>query len=95
MDTLQAAQLCESLSSPLRLDICQLLLKHSQSGLVAGEISTFMALPASNLSFHLKALNRSGLITMEQQGRFLRYRANTDLMNGLVTYLTLMTTSKP
>ena len=87
MDKFQAARLCESLSSPLRLDIYELLMKQGAVGLVAGEISVAMALPASNLSFHLKVLSHGGLVTMEQQGRFIRYRANPELASDFINYL--------
>ena len=45
-------------------------------------------LPASNLSFHLKNLAHSGLVTMEKEGRFLRYRASIPLMLDLIAFLT-------
>lgn len=56
--------------------------------MVAGEISTMLSLPPTNLSFHLKALSQAGLIRVEQQGRFQRYRANMALMQELIAYLT-------
>ncbi len=56
--------------------------------MVAGEIATALDVPPSNLSFHFKALTHAGLLTVEQEGRFQRYRANTALMMNLVAYLT-------
>lgn len=83
-----ATQLFESLSSGVRLDVFRLLVRHGMSGLVAGQIATELDLPNTNLSFHLKALSQSGLLSVEQEGRFLRYRANIPLMLDLVAYLT-------
>ena len=57
-------------------------------GMVAGEIATALDIPPTNLSFHLKALTRAELLTVEQEGRYQRYRANIPLMLDLIAYLT-------
>jgi DNA-binding transcriptional ArsR family regulator len=44
--------------------------------------------PPTNLSFHLKALTQNCLVSVEQEGRFQRYRANIPLMLDLIAYLT-------
>ncbi len=56
--------------------------------MVAGEIATTLDLPPTNLSFHLKTLTQAGLATVEQEGRYQRYRANIPLMLDLINYLT-------
>lgn len=83
-----ATKLFESLSSDVRLDIYRLLVKHAPDGMVAGQIAEALDIPNTNLSFHLKALNHSGMITVEQEGRYMRYRANIPLMLELISYLT-------
>lgn len=83
-----ATSIFESLSSGVRLDVFRLLVKKGREGMVAGEISTTLNVPPTNLSFHLKALTQTGLLTVEQEGRFQRYRANMPLMLDLITYLT-------
>ena len=57
--------------------------------------SDFLSLAASELdiapntlSFHLKAMLHAGLVSVEQEGRFLRYRANIPLMLEVIAYLT-------
>ncbi len=55
---------------------------------MAGEIATTLDVPPNNLSFHFKALTQAGLLTVEQEGRFQRYRANIPLMLELIAYLT-------
>ena len=40
------------------------------------------------LSFHLKELSHAGLVSVEQQGRNLIYRADFARMSGLLGYLT-------
>ncbi|QZA82326.1 ArsR/SmtB family transcription factor [Deefgea piscis] len=43
---------------------------------------------ASNMSFHLKALTQAKILTVEQVGRYMRYRANLSIMQQLIAYLT-------
>ena len=88
MERNTATSIFESLSSGLRLEIYRLLVRHGPEGLVAGEIGSILDVPASNLSFHLKALTHAGLLSVEQEGRFQRYRANLPLMQELIAYLT-------
>ena len=84
-----AATIFEALSSDIRLDIFRLLAKHATSGLVAGDISRALNIPASNLSFHLKALTGAELAIMKKEGRFLRYRANIPLLQEIRAFLTI------
>ncbi|MEA5097109.1 MAG: helix-turn-helix domain-containing protein [Burkholderiaceae bacterium] len=88
MDKTTATNLFESLSSGIRLDIYRLLIKYGMDGLVAGQIATTLNIPPTNLSFHLKDMTISGLVSVEQEGRFQRYRANIPLMLDLIAYLT-------
>ena len=88
MDKPTATTVFESLSSGIRLDVFRLLVRMGTEGLVAGEIATTLAIPPTNLSFHLKALAQAGLVTAEQEGRYQRYRANLPLMLDLISYLT-------
>lgn len=83
-----ATAIFESLSSGVRLDVFRLLVKNGPEGMVAGEIANTMGVPPANLSFHLKALSQAGLVTVEQEGRFQRYRADLPLMLDLIAYLT-------
>jgi ArsR family transcriptional regulator, arsenate/arsenite/antimonite-responsive transcriptional repressor len=88
MEKCIATAIFESLSSGVRLDVFRLLVKKGKEGMVAGEISTTLNVPPTNLSFHLKALTQTSLLTVEQEGRFQRYRANIPLMLDLIAYLT-------
>lgn len=88
MDTNRATSIFESLSSGVRLDVFRLLVKKGAEGMVAGEIATALNVQPNNLSFHLKALTQNGLASVEQEGRFLRYRSNMVLMIELISYLT-------
>jgi ArsR family transcriptional regulator len=88
MEKLLATTVFESLASGVRLDVFRLLVKTGPDGMVAGEIAATLAVPSTNLSFHLKALTQAGLLTVVQEGRFQRYRANLALMMDLIAYLT-------
>ncbi|MDR2837783.1 MAG: helix-turn-helix domain-containing protein [Azonexus sp.] len=88
MEKNTAITLFESLSSGVRLDVFRLLVRQGLVGMVAGEIAATLAVPPTNLSFHLKALTQAGMLTVEQEGRFQRYRANLPLMLDLIAYLT-------
>ena len=88
MDKRVATQVFESLSSGIRLDVYRLLVRHGPGGRVAGEIAATLDVPPANLSFHLKAMTQAGLVSVDQEGRFQRYRANLPLMTELVAYLT-------
>lgn len=88
MDKLAATTVFESLSSGVRLDIYRLLVKVGPQGMVAGQIATTLAVAPTNLSFHLKALTQARLLSVVQEGRFQRYRANIALMQELIAYLT-------
>ncbi|RKT46977.1 ArsR/SmtB family transcription factor [Thiocapsa rosea] len=83
-----ATSVFEALASGIRLDVYRLLVKKGMEGMVAGEIASTLEIPPTNLSFHLKALTQAGLLKVEQEGRYQRYRANIPLMLDLIAYLT-------
>lgn len=78
----------EALSSAMRLDIFCLLVHAGGEGRVAGELARDLGLPATNLSFHLKMMLKAGLVTVQPEGRFQRYRANTPHMLRVLAFLT-------
>ncbi len=88
MEKAAALAVFESLASGTRLDVFRLLVRTGTDGMVAGEIAAALEVPANSLSFHLKALTHAGLLSVEPQGRFLRYRANLTLMRDLIGYPT-------
>ncbi|WP_348945340.1 metalloregulator ArsR/SmtB family transcription factor [Chitinibacter sp. FCG-7] len=88
MEKNTATTIFETLSSAVRLDVYRLLVRQGKAGLVAGEIAAALELPATNLSFHLKSMVHANVVTVEQEGRYMRYRANLALMLELIAYLT-------
>ncbi|AQR63687.1 transcriptional regulator [Aquaspirillum sp. LM1] len=87
MEQHTATKMFESLASGVRQDIFRLLVRQGRHGMVAGVIASTLDIPPTNLSFHLKALTQAGLLTVEQEGRFQRYRANLAQMLELIAYL--------
>jgi DNA-binding transcriptional ArsR family regulator len=56
--------------------------------MVTGEIATEHGLPARNMSFHLKAMTQAKILTVAQEGRYMRYWADLAMMQDLMTDLT-------
>ena len=88
MEMNQAIAALTALGQATRLLAFRLLVEAGPDGLMAGEIAEALAVPAATLSFHLKELVHADLISAENRGRNVCYRARFDAMNGLVDYLT-------
>lgn len=88
MNRNNAIQVFESLASGIRLDAYRLLVQAGPEGMVAGQLARALEVAPSKLSFHLKAMTHAGLLSVEQEGRFQRYRANMPLMRELIDFLT-------
>lgn len=77
-----------ALAQGMRLRVFRTLISAGPSGLTPGALSATLGVPASTLSFHLKELLHSGLVSQQRDGRHLIYRPAIDQMNALLTYLT-------
>jgi len=88
MKTETAVTALAALAQDTRLAVFRLLVQHGPSGLAAGEIAAAVDATPATLSFHLKELAHARLVTSRQDGRFVYYAANFDVMNALVAYLT-------
>lgn len=88
MENKDAVAALAALAQDSRLAIFRLLVRNEPEGLTPGVIGEQLELPAPTLSFHLKALAQGGLVSAEQQGRFLRYRAKMPRINALIAFLT-------
>jgi ArsR family transcriptional regulator, arsenate/arsenite/antimonite-responsive transcriptional repressor len=77
-----------ALAQASRLAVFRLLVEAEPDGAFPGDIAARLDIPANTLSFHLKALLHAGLVSSEQQGRYIRYRADIGRMQQLVDYLT-------
>ena len=88
MKSTDAVNSLAALAQESRLAVFRLLVQSAPHGLTAGRVAEQLALPAPTLSFHLKTLAQAGLVTTEQEGRFVRYRAEIETINALVGFLT-------
>ena len=88
MEAKQVVQALAALAHPLRLEVFRALVVAGPSGLTPGVIQEALGVPPATLSFHLKELANSGLVTQERASRYLIYRAAYDNMNALLGYLT-------
>ena len=71
-----------------RLAAFRLLVKAGPAGLPSGNVAAELNLAPTNMSFHLAALERSGLVTAQRDGRRIVYRANFQRMRSLLAFLT-------
>jgi DNA-binding transcriptional ArsR family regulator len=77
-----------ALAQPHRLRAFRALVVAGHAGMTPGTLAEGLGIAPSALSFHLKELIHSGLVTQERQGRFLVCRAAFGRMDGLLSYLT-------
>ncbi|WP_135469117.1 metalloregulator ArsR/SmtB family transcription factor [Crenalkalicoccus roseus] len=87
METDRAAFAFAALGQPTRLDLLRALLAAGPSGMAAGEIAGRLGVPASTLSFHLRALEQAGLVAATRQGRSLIYAAQVARLRALLAFL--------
>jgi DNA-binding transcriptional ArsR family regulator len=76
-----------ALSQETRLGIVRLLVKAGPAGMPAGEIAEAVGVSASNVSFHLKELDRAGLIEARREARSIIYTANHGTLRDLIGFL--------
>jgi ArsR family transcriptional regulator len=88
MDKSEAVTVLSALAHEQRLGIFRLLVREGPNGLPATEIAEAVGASPTSASFHLKELDRAGLIHATRAGRFIRYAVHFDGMRQLLTYLT-------
>jgi ArsR family transcriptional regulator, arsenate/arsenite/antimonite-responsive transcriptional repressor len=71
-----------------RIRIFRLLVRAGPSGVTSSGIAEAVGIPPTGASFHLKELDRAGLIVATRQGRYIRYAISVDHMRQLLEYLT-------
>ncbi len=86
-DVARYADMLSAMGTESRLRIVRLLLSAHPDGLVVGEIQNELGITGSTLSHHLDKLKNEGLVTIRREGTFLRYSANTESLQDLLTFL--------
>lgn len=88
MKSTQVVKALSALAQATRLEVYRRLVAAGPDGMAAGQLSEKLGVSPATLSFHFKILSHAGLIESRQEGRFIYYSANFDVMNGMVDYLT-------
>jgi DNA-binding transcriptional ArsR family regulator len=87
IDVARYADMFSAIGTEARLRIMQLLLTAHPDGMIVGEIQQELGIPNSTLSHHLEKLKNEGLVKVERESTFLRYRANTETLQELLGFL--------
>ena len=87
-DEATAVKALAALAQAQRLRTFRALVVAGPAGLTPGAIAEQLGVAPSALSFHLKELAHSGLVSSEPRGRNLIYRANFEQMSAVLNYLT-------
>ena len=88
MNETSAVKALAALAQAQRLRAFRALVAAGPDGLTPGVMAEQLGTAPSALSFHLKELSHSGLVSAEARGRNLIYRASFDHMTALLGYLT-------
>ena len=88
MEEKQALAALTALSHQTRLRVLRRLIAEGPSGLSAGEIGEALEVIAPTLSFHLKELDRAGLLRSWRRQRQVFYAVDIEGMRRLLTFLT-------
>lgn len=88
MNEEQTVTALSALAHTQRLRVFRALVVAGTGGLTPSVLADQLGTARNALSFHLKELAHAGLVTIEQCGRNLIYRADFARMNGLLGYLT-------
>lgn len=81
------ADMFAALGAEPRLRILRVLLAAHPDGMVVGEIHSELDIAPSTLSHHLEKLKNEDLIAVRRESTFLRYRANTAVLEELLGFL--------
>jgi ArsR family transcriptional regulator, arsenate/arsenite/antimonite-responsive transcriptional repressor len=88
MESKQAVAVLAALAQETRLAIFRHLVMAGEDGASAGAIAAALEVPAPTMSFHLKELERAGIITARRESRLIYYSANYGGMKALIDFLT-------
>jgi ArsR family transcriptional regulator, arsenate/arsenite/antimonite-responsive transcriptional repressor len=87
MESNDAVRALAALAQETRLAVFRRLVRAGPAGESAGALADALDIPAPTLSFHLKELDRAGLIAQRRAGRSLIYAADYGGMRELLGFL--------
>jgi DNA-binding transcriptional ArsR family regulator len=80
------ADMFSAMGAEPRLKIVRLLLSAHPGALTVTEIQSALDIPNSTLSHHLDRLKQEDLVTVQRDGTFLWYSANSKVLEQLLTF---------
>lgn len=87
MEIKQAVKALAALAQETRLGVFRILVEAGKQGMSAGELAKELGIPSATLSFHLKELAATELISQAREGRSLIYTLRPNVINDLLHYL--------
>jgi DNA-binding transcriptional ArsR family regulator len=87
MEQKQALAALGALAHETRLAVFRLLVRQGPTGMPAGGVAARLGIPAPTLSFHLKELERAGLIRATRRHRQIIYATDYAGTRGLLDFL--------
>jgi DNA-binding transcriptional ArsR family regulator len=87
VDERQALIAFGALSQETRLRLLRFLVIAGPDGIAAGILAEKVEVSPSNVSFHLKELERAGLVTTRRDARSIVYSAEYEALSGLIRFL--------
>ena len=80
----QFVGIMESLSDPIRINILELMMNGE---ICVCDIVKVTGLSQSKISYHIKILKDSGLITDRQEGRWVYYKLDLEILSDIQNWM--------
>jgi len=87
MEIENAVEAFSALAQESRLSVLKKLVRAGPQGMAAGAIAVAVGAPAPTMSFHLRELERAGLIQSRKDGRRVIYAADYGGVRDLIDFL--------
>ena len=87
MENKDAIEALAALAQETRLRVFRLLVQAGPNGRPAGEIAQAVDVPPATLSFHLRELERAGLLLSRRESRQIFYATHYEGMRRLLEFL--------